>query len=121
MDKTDWLIRGANKIAKDPKTGQLEITEVIKSEPKMPEAYFYLGLALHQRGNIKSAIKAYRLAIKKDEQLLNEARNNLAQDLLLIGKYNEGWKLYEHRLEKMKDGMQIYNKMFGKMANINNF
>ena len=45
---------------------------------------------------------------------LNEIRNNLAQDLLLNGNYEEGWDLYEERLIKMKNTLSMYSKIYGE-------
>ena len=63
---------------------------------------------------IDSAIKSYEKAIITSHRKFREAEENIAQDLLLSGKWLEGWKYYETRLERMKNEMAIYYQLFGK-------
>lgn len=88
----------------EPARAQQLIGQGLRLDPALAAAYFNLGLALHHRGRIGAAIRAYRLALKRaegphgDALVQASALRNLAQDLLLCGRFREGWELYEHRL-----------------------
>jgi Flp pilus assembly protein TadD len=61
-------------------------------------AWNNLGLALQTTNEVRAAIEAFRraLALKSD---FAQARWNLALALLLDGQFEEGWSLYDARLE----------------------
>lgn len=91
------------------------IGEGIKQLPELGLAWFNLGLALHQRKRIPAAIRAYRQALRCHDAPRNEAINNLAQDLLLNGEFQEGWSLYEHRLQRQpSERYSCYLRNFGQ-------
>lgn len=111
----NWLNQGGALIAHDPALGQRFIGEGIKRLPELGLAWFNLGLALHQRKRIPAAIRAYRQALRCQDAPRNEAFNNLAQDLLLNGQFQEGWKLYEHRLQRQPvERYSSYLQNFGQ-------
>ncbi len=66
---------------------------------------------MHQQRRIPAAIRAYQQALALSSPPLAAASNNLAQDLLLEGKFAEGWSLYERRLEQPR-----YNHSFFENA-----
>ena len=74
------------------------ISEGLLQFPEEALGWYNLGIALHQQKKISGAIKAYRQSISLSNDFFCEATNNLAQDLLLNGEWNEGWELYEYRL-----------------------
>ena len=43
-----------------------------------------------------------------------EATNNIAQDLILNGEWEEGFKYYEKRLKRMVDQFRLYDELYGK-------
>ena len=103
---------GGGIISKDAKQGQKILGHALRNSPGISSGWFNLGLALHQQGKIQEAIRAYKHAIKISSPPLEAAINNIAQDLLLAGRWKEGWEYYEERLKRMKD-MRIYEEMFG--------
>jgi hypothetical protein len=96
-----WINRGAELIASDPGMAQRMLAQGIRQMPDQGIAWFNLGLALHQRRRVPAAIKAYRHALNCAAPPVNEATTNLAQDLLLIGAFEEGWQLYENRFTSL--------------------
>lgn len=96
----DWINHGGATIVSDPALGQRLISHGIQHVPDQGIAWFNLGLALHQRRRIPAAIRAYRQALACNGAPMAEATNNLAQDLLLNGQWDDGWPLYEHRLNR---------------------
>ncbi len=72
--------------------------QVLAADDRLPEAHNNLGNALKQQGRTDEAIAAYRqaLALRPD---YTAAISNLAMQLLHVGAYEQGWKLYESRLD----------------------
>ena len=85
----------------------------IKINPTSSIAYFNLGIALHKNKRIQAAITAYKKSLSQPEAPVEQILNNLAQDHLLIGDMEEGWKLYENRLISMRYQFQMYYDLFG--------
>jgi len=97
----NWFNYGADLVGIDPIKGQRLIKQGLVQEPGVAAGWFNLGLALHQCNNIPAAARAYNQAILLNDPLVNDAAtNNLAQDLLMLGDFNNGWLLYEKRLTK---------------------
>lgn len=114
MNAVEELItRGSQLIETDAKKAQELISKGIKRKPNLSIGWYNLGLAYHQQGRIPEAIRAYQTAIKYENPLLEEAYNNLAQDLLLNREWEKGWKLYENRITRMKNTFKIYHDMMG--------
>lgn len=111
-----WLNNGSKLIRKDAKLSAELIKKALTFLPTCSEGWYNLGLALHQNKKICEAIKGYRLALdySKSNQLEINAKNNLAQDLLLNGKWEEGFKVYESRFMRSKTNYEAYINMFGK-------
>lgn len=71
--------------------------ESVRLKPDFALAQLNLGFLLEEEGDAPSAIAAYRGAIAADPQLV-EAHVNLGMQLLLTGRFAEGWDEYEWRL-----------------------
>ncbi len=109
----DWLQRGGELLATNPNLAQRLIGRSILQMPEEPICYFNLGIGLHQRKRIDAAIRAYKACLKLPSAPLIEAENNLAQDLLLKGDWEEGLKLYEHRFNRRPGNFPNFEKAFG--------
>ncbi len=71
--------------------------EAARLKPDFATAHLNLGFLLEERGDAQGAIAAYRAAIAADPKLV-EAHVNLGMQLLLTGRFAEGWEEYEWRL-----------------------
>lgn len=108
-----WINRGAERIATDPELGQRLISHGLQFCPDQGVGWFNLGLAMHQQRRIPAAIRAYRHALRCSNPPVIEATNNLAQDLLLHGEFEEGWNLYEQRFLHMGRKFSTYIELYG--------
>lgn len=99
-DPTAWINRGSELIESNPALATRLINQGLRQLPQEGSGWFNLGLALHMNRRIPAAIRAYRLALASRNPPVAEATNNLAQDLLLSGAFDEGWRLYEHRFKR---------------------
>ncbi len=70
---------------------------VLQSRPAFPAAHLNLGLLLEERGDSAGAIAAYGAAVAAEPDMV-EAHVNLGMQLLLSGRFSEGWPEYEWRL-----------------------
>ncbi len=105
----DWIMHGSLLSEQDPWLAQRIISKGIQIESNKAAAYFNLGIALHMQGRPEAAIRAYRTSLNMPDSPRKEALNNLSLDLLLIGKFQEGWKIYEERLKKEETEFFKYN------------
>ncbi len=71
--------------------------ETVRLKPGLAVAHLNLGFLLEEGGDAGSAIAAYHGAIAADPQLV-EAHVNLGMQLLLTGRFAQGWDEYEWRL-----------------------
>lgn len=71
--------------------------EAARLRPEFANAHLNSGFLLEEEGDAAGAIAAYRAAIAADPQLV-EAHVNLGMQLLLTGRFAEGWEEYEWRL-----------------------
>ena len=64
---------------------------------------------------ITSAVRAYEhcLTLPHNEETELAARNNLAQDLLLLGRCQEGWKHYAKRFNRKPGNHPLFQSAFG--------
>ena len=85
----DWMNRGGELLDSDPK---LAVRLLAKIEIDPNEAIAWFSIGLHQQRRIASAVRAYQqcLALPHSKGTGRSACNNLAQDLLLLGRWNEG-------------------------------
>ena len=111
----DWVNRGSEQIAADPELAKRMIGQGLKQLPDQGMAWFNLGLALHQQKRIAAAIRSYQLALASADPPVEEASNNLSQDLLLSGRFEQGWPLYEGRLQRTgASDFSTYRNNFGQ-------
>ena len=109
----DWVNRGGELLAHDPRQAQRLIGHGLRGIPQEPVAWFNLGIALHQQRRIEAAIRAYRQALALPGAPQAAIRNNLSQDLLLNGCFAEGWQLYEHRLQTARHDNRYFEQLDG--------
>jgi hypothetical protein len=110
---SDWVNRGGELLARDPRLAQRLIQQGLREIPEEAIPYFNLGIALHQQKHIGAAIRAYRQSLALANAPFLEASNNLAQDLLLAGAFAEGWELYERRLQTAKHDNSYFEALAG--------
>lgn len=87
----------ASLLHSDPWSARAAMKPGLLSLPDNAVAWYNYGIANHLCGHINAAVRSYRVALKYEEAPRNEIANNLSQDLLLSGRYKEGWKWYEKR------------------------
>ena len=71
--------------------------QALRLKPDFSAAQLNLGFLLEERADVEGAISAYRAAIASEPGLV-EAHVNLGMQLLLAGRFAEGWDEYEWRL-----------------------
>ena len=69
----------------------------LQGRPDLAAAHLNLGMLLEEQEEGEAAIAAYRAALGLEPHLV-EAHVNLGMQLLLAGRYAEGWPEYEWRL-----------------------
>lgn len=69
----------------------------LQGRPDLAAAHLNLGMLHEEREEGEAAIAAYRAALSLEPDLV-EAHVNLGMQLLLAGRYAEGWPEYEWRL-----------------------
>ena len=110
----DWINEGAQLLRHDPALGQRLISQGLRVDPGISVGWFNLGLGLHQRGRINAAIRAYQLALNLEHPATESIQANLSQDLLLKGRFQEGWHHYEQRLNnRSKHDHSYFEAMAG--------
>ncbi len=73
-------------------------------------AHYNLGIFSEANGNILEALKHYEQSIELDNNF-SDAHWNRSLILLLLGKYEEGWKEYESRFgKKQPSDKRFFNK-----------
>jgi tetratricopeptide (TPR) repeat protein len=76
--------------------------QAVRFKPDFAEAYNHLGVVLNTQGCPTEAIENHRRALQLDPDYA-EAHLNLSFALLITGKFTEGWKEYEWRLNPELD------------------
>ena len=69
----------------------------LRLRPDFPLAHLNLGFLLEEAGDVSGAAAAYASAVAADPHLV-EAHVNLGMQLLLRGRFSDGWTEYEWRL-----------------------
>ena len=110
-----WLNRGGELLDPDPWLAKRLMAKGIQIEPREAIAWFNLGISLHQQRRIAGAVRAYRhcLALPHNKETEQAARNNLAQDLLLLRLWPEGWDHYAHRFARKPGNHPMFERAFG--------
>ena len=111
----DWFNRGGELLDPDPRLGQRLLARGLQIEPSESIAWFNLGIGLHQQRRIAAAVRAYRhcLTLPHNKETEQAARNNLAQDLLLLGRWQEGWDQYAERFARKPGNHPLFERAFG--------
>ena len=111
----DWINQGGSLLATDPALAQRLISKGIKLQPDQSISWFNLGIGLHMQRKISAAIKAYQhcLALPHSTETEIAACNNLSQDLLLHGEWEQGWNLYNERFRRKPGNYPIFADAFG--------
>lgn len=111
----DWLSRGGELLDPDPWLAKRLMTRGLQLEPNESIAWFNLGISLHQQRRISAAVRAYKHSLKllSSEKTKQAAHNNLAQDLLLLGRWDEGWSYYSQRFARKPGNYPLFQSAFG--------
>ena len=109
----DWVNHGGALLARDPALAARLLARGIQAAPDHAVVYFNLGISLHQQARIDAAIRAYQVCLDRPDAPLMAARNNLSQDLLLAGRWAEGWALYQHRFQRKPGNYPQFLRLFG--------
>ncbi len=94
----------------------------LKEEPidqKTSMAYTNIGLVYYRLKNITEALKYFNMAAEKDPENII-AHYNLAEALLVTGKFKEGLKEYEWRIDRKEFGKRKFNKIVEQEYNLVN-
>ena len=110
-----WINRGAELLDPNPHLAQRLLHQGLQLEPNEAIGWFNLGIGLHQQRRIKAAVRAYQqcLALPHNVETEQSARNNLAQDLLLLGEWQQGWHHYAFRFNRKPGNQPVFAKAFG--------
>ena len=111
----EWINRGSELLDPDPRLAKRLLARGLQMDPSEAIAWFNLGIGLHQQRRIAGAIRAYRhcLALPHSKETEQAARNNLAQDLLLLGRWDEGWNHYAQRFDRKPGNHPLFERAFG--------
>lgn len=110
------LRKGGNLISSKPDDASRIIKGGLLVHPLEGAGWHNLGLSLHMSGFIHEAVRAYKHAIFTSDGTIDESINNLGQDLLLLGRWEEGWEYYEQRLKRpqSQEAFGVFFNNFGK-------
>ena len=110
-----WINRGAELLDPDPRLAQRLLSKGLQLEPKEAIGWFNLGIGLHQQRRIEAAVRAYQqcLSLPHNTKTKLSAQNNLAQDLLLLGAWQEGWHHYAIRFKRKPGNHPVFADAFG--------
>lgn len=97
LSEAHFNLAGALLRGGDPRGAAESYRAALRRRPDFAHAHLNLGFLLEEEGDCAGAIAAYRGAIAADPGLV-EAHVNLGMQLLLAGRYEEGWDEYEWRL-----------------------
>jgi tetratricopeptide (TPR) repeat protein len=111
----DWLNQGGALLASDPALARRLLAQGLQLTPEEAIGWYNLGLGLHQQRRIAAAVRAYQhcLTLPHAATTAVAARNNLAQDMLLLGHWHQGWELYSHRFERKPGQHPLFSQSFG--------
>jgi tetratricopeptide (TPR) repeat protein len=80
----------------EPERTVEEYQTALKFAPSYPEAWNHLGVAQRATGKVEEALAAHRRALSLRPDYA-EARYAESWALLLLGRFEEGWRAYESR------------------------
>ena len=99
LDPEYYTNTGGSFLATNPQLGAKYLQKAAKILPEEAIIYFNLGIALHEQRRIDAAVRNYKYALSLPNAPLAQIRQNLSQDLLLSGNFEEGWAHYENRFK----------------------
>ena len=108
-----WCNIGASLLRDDLTLARRLLNQSIQLMPKTSSAWYNLGLALHQQRRIPAAIRAYQHALGLPHAPIGHVLSNLSQDLLLAGRFHDGWQTYEYRLNDPKHNHNYFESHLG--------
>ena len=110
-----WMNSGAELLDPDPRLAQRLLSQGLRLDPSEAIGWFNLGIGLHQQRRIEAAVRAYQhcLALPHNRETEQSARNNLAQDLLLLGAWQQGWHHYAFRFQRKPGNHPVFTQAFG--------
>ena len=111
----EWINHGSELLDTNPWLAKKLIGRGLQIDPQESIGWFNLGIGMHQKRRIASAVRAYRhcLALPHSKETKQAASNNLAQDLLLLGRWQEGWVYYARRFDRKPGNHPFFEKAFG--------
>ena len=111
----DWMNRGSELLDPDPWLAKRLLSRGLAARSQRSDRLVQLGIGLHQQRRIAAAVRAYRhcLALPHNKETKQAARNNLAQDLLLLGRWHEGWDHYAQRFGRKPGNYPLFARTFG--------
>ena len=111
----DWMNRGGGLLDPNPRLAKRLLAHGLLMNPSEPIGWFNLGIGLHQQRRITAAVRAYRhcLALPHNKETEQAASNNLGQDLLLLGRWDEGWVHYAKRFASKPGNHPLFERAFG--------
>ena len=101
-------------LATNPSLAQRILGKGLTLEPEQAIGWFNLGID-SSAAKISEAIKAYQhcLSLPHSADTGVAARNNLSQDLLLYGEWEQGWNFYNQRFQRKPGNYPIFADTFG--------
>ncbi|NBU94190.1 MAG: hypothetical protein EBS18_06615, partial [Actinobacteria bacterium] len=99
LDPEHYTNIGGSFLSTNPQLGAKYLQSAAKILPEEAIIYFNLGIALHEQKKINAAVRSYKYALSLDNPPQAQIRQNLSQDLLLSGNFEEGWAHYENRFK----------------------
>lgn len=95
------LAMAYNKLGKEEESAKnfIKALNINPVYDKSHFAHYNLGIYFKEKGKIFEALKHYNKAIELDNNFF-EAHWNRSLILLLLGRFDEGWKEYDYRFKK---------------------
>ncbi len=99
----------------------LKWREVLKLDPKVPEAYNYMGVVFKKEKRLPEALQAFQKAVQLDSTYY-QAWNNAGYTLFLLNRFNEAKSYLQKalqlnpRFDRAKDNLRLVDEvMSGKL------
>ena len=111
----DWMNRGVSCSILDPRLAKRVMARGLQIDPNEVDRLVQPWDRLHQQRRINAAVRAYRhcLELPHTKETEQAASNNLAQDLLLLGRWQEGWDHYAQRFARKPGNHPLFESAFG--------
>ena len=93
----DAFNQACDGLDRDPRRALAGMRDLLPQMDESATAWFNFGLAQHLCGRPAAAIRAYELSLRCNDPPRRQLATNLAFDLLLSGRFEQGWRVYQHR------------------------